>query len=839
MSAIDEPRLLHVDDDPAVLDLTAAFLDRELDWAVTTVTETSVDTALEWLRREPFDCVISDYDMPEMDGLAFFDVVRDRDVGAPFILYTGKGSEEIASQALNAGVTGYFQKGGPDQQRRLANRVGQAIEESRTKTVADRYSTVMEALGYPIYVVDEDGRFEFVNEPFAELTGYDVSTIVGSKPGLIKDDDAVERASDELGSILSSEGPPISRFEVDIVPKEGEPIRCRDHMAALPYDGECFEGSVGILRDVSAERRRARELERRTRAMDEAPIGITMSDPSKPDTPPDLRQRPVPRDDGVRSRGDTRASLSVPPGHRYRRRLGRRASCGRRRRRVRDDHDPHRAARGRGVPEPGEPHASPRRGRRRRPLGGFSRGRHRPVIRTRRRPHAPVRAAILSALRRRISGPRAGRSKSGVRGGEEEPHQHLPEHSEAGRRPEPSVDAGGQQADERPGDHRDGHHDGHGRHHGARSRLLRPEGHRQRGGVGRGNGHDPDRGLGPRTRQPGGVRRRRRRRQERPYRCAGARRLHRGRYPTRHRRRDAGRVREGDRQPRADSRGRGRVRRPGHHERRNPWRERSRGSGGERTEPRRQRRPGGDRRATTEEYDLDAGPDPATFAAAEPEPPRAALDDPAYAVGIGPGNPAYLTRRGARAIHEADVVVGFETVVDFVADETEADLLTCGYADEAATLETFARRIREGHRGTAVLMGDPNHSGYQFLGKVERAVDVSVTVVPGVSSLQVAASRARTPMENAAFVTLHRSGDRHLLVLPRPFDWMPGDVADLLVDSGADPDLDALVLERLAHDDERVTRTTLGDLRGSAGGSDRESTPYSDLSVLVMRTEGA
>jgi PAS domain S-box-containing protein len=143
----------------------------------------------------------------------------------------------------------------------------------------------MEALGYPIYVVDEDGRFEFVNEPFAELTGYDVSTIVGSKPGLIKTDDAVERASDELGAILSSEGPPISRFEVDIVPKAGEPIRCRDHMAALPYDGECFEGSVGILRDVSAERRRSRELERRTRAMDEAPIGITMSDPSQADTP--------------------------------------------------------------------------------------------------------------------------------------------------------------------------------------------------------------------------------------------------------------------------------------------------------------------------------------------------------------------------------------------------------------------------------------------------------------------------------------------------------------------------------------------------------------------------
>jgi cobalt-precorrin-7 (C5)-methyltransferase len=252
------------------------------------------------------------------------------------------------------------------------------------------------------------------------------------------------------------------------------------------------------------------------------------------------------------------------------------------------------------------------------------------------------------------------------------------------------------------------------------------------------------------------------------------------------------------------------------------------------------------------DYDLDAGPDPATVAAAHPEPSRDDLDDPVYAVGIGPGNPAYLTRRGARAISEADAVVGFETVVDLVADETEADLLTCSYADEASTLSAFADRIADGDRGAAVLMGDPNHSGYQFLGKVERAVDAPVTVIPGISSLQIAASRARTPMEDAEFVTLHKSGDldtdldrlvdavgdRHLLVLPRPFDWMPGDIAALLVDAGADPGLDALVLERLTHDDERVTRTTLGGLRESAGGADRESTPYSDLSVLVVRSAG-
>ncbi|SEH40365.1 precorrin-6Y C5,15-methyltransferase (decarboxylating) [Halopenitus malekzadehii] len=277
-------------------------------------------------------------------------------------------------------------------------------------------------------------------------------------------------------------------------------------------------------------------------------------------------------------------------------------------------------------------------------------------------------------------------------------------------------------------------------------------------------------------------------------------------------------------------------------------------------------------------YDLETGPDPATLAAAEPEPdgtPEAdgAVSDesatgptdpgvpPVYAVGIGPGNPEYLTPRARRAVREADVVVGFETVRSFLTDamSVDAEVLSCGYRDEADTLAAFADRVADGAAGTAVLMGDPNHSGYQFVGKVQSAVDRPVRVIPGISSLQIAASRARTPMEATTFVTLHKSGDvdedlarlrddvgdRHLLVLPRPFDLMPEDVAaDLLETADADPSLEALVLERLTHPDEQITRTTLGELAaartdGSAASETGEegsaTSTFSDLSVLVVR----
>ncbi|MFC4246407.1 cobalt-precorrin-7 (C(5))-methyltransferase [Natribaculum luteum] len=259
----------------------------------------------------------------------------------------------------------------------------------------------------------------------------------------------------------------------------------------------------------------------------------------------------------------------------------------------------------------------------------------------------------------------------------------------------------------------------------------------------------------------------------------------------------------------------------------------------------------------SDEYDLESGPDPATFAAAQSEPDiDEAADDPVYAVGVGPGNLEYLTPRGERAIREADVVVGFSTVVEFVAECTDADLLTCGYEDEAEALAEFAERVANGESGTAVAMGDPNHSGYQFVGKVQDAVEredpeIPVRVIPGISSLQVAASRARTPKEDSEFVTLHKSGDleadmerlasavgqRHLLVLPRPYDVMPGDVAEFLLEHDADPNLEALVLEKLTHDDERVYRFTLGELVEHAGGDGKAETPFSDLVVLAVRRE--
>jgi PAS domain S-box-containing protein len=259
--------ILHVDDDPGFLDLTESFLETELD-AVEVTTVNSPDEVLAVLDSQSVHCVVCDYEMPGTDGLELLDTVRDHYSDLPFILYTGKGSEEIAAKAINAGVTGYLQKGGPDQHRRLANRVKHAATEYRAQIESERYSTVLRALGYPIYVVNADAEFEYVNQAFVDLVGYSREEIIGSTPSKVKSEEGVRRANDTLAALISSTGPETQQFHVDIQTKDGDTVPCYDHMAALPFDDE-FRGSVGILRDATREQQQREELIRQNERLDE------------------------------------------------------------------------------------------------------------------------------------------------------------------------------------------------------------------------------------------------------------------------------------------------------------------------------------------------------------------------------------------------------------------------------------------------------------------------------------------------------------------------------------------------------------------------------------------
>jgi len=121
--------ILYVDDEPGLLEIGKMFLEQGGRFSVETIT--SAAEALEILRTEHYDAIISDYQMPVMDGIEFLKRVRASGNTIPFIIFTGRGREEIVIQALNEGADFYLQKGGEplSQFAELAHKIRQAVQQ--------------------------------------------------------------------------------------------------------------------------------------------------------------------------------------------------------------------------------------------------------------------------------------------------------------------------------------------------------------------------------------------------------------------------------------------------------------------------------------------------------------------------------------------------------------------------------------------------------------------------------------------------------------------------------------------------------------------------------------
>ncbi|WP_436903503.1 PAS domain S-box protein [Halovenus halobia] len=147
MSDTADIQVLHVDDDPAVTEITAEVLERERD-RLDVDTAHSASEGADTLAAESFDCIVCDYQMPGQTGLEFLETIREEYPELPFILYTGRGSEAVASDAIAAGATDYLQKAsGTEQYELLANRIENAVEQYRSHQRATELNRIHNITG--------------------------------------------------------------------------------------------------------------------------------------------------------------------------------------------------------------------------------------------------------------------------------------------------------------------------------------------------------------------------------------------------------------------------------------------------------------------------------------------------------------------------------------------------------------------------------------------------------------------------------------------------------------------------------------------------------------------
>ncbi|MGQ0791092.1 MAG: precorrin-6y C5,15-methyltransferase (decarboxylating) subunit CbiE [Nitrosopumilaceae archaeon] len=217
-----------------------------------------------------------------------------------------------------------------------------------------------------------------------------------------------------------------------------------------------------------------------------------------------------------------------------------------------------------------------------------------------------------------------------------------------------------------------------------------------------------------------------------------------------------------------------------------------------------------------------------------------------YAVGVGPGSPDYITKIVETIIQNSDIVVGYKYTLKTIEE------LLVGKEVYEITMQTQEEVYQKVQKklGEKILVipftGDVNFSESEV---VDRLIEIfgDIQIVPGISSIQVAASRAKIPLDKSRIITMHISTSIeqekielqkalldgfNVVLVPRPWSkeptkhFMPAEIALYLKKNGFNTKkLKVYVFENLTTDNETVFVGMVKDL---------EKKEFSDLSVMVF-----
>lgn len=248
-------RILLIDDEPALLEIAKTFLQREKGYKVDV--SLSAEEALDILKRDRFDVIVSDYYMPGMNGIELLKKLKSAGDTTPYILFTGRGREDVAIDALNNGASFYLKKDGDPKSQfaELVNMIetsaGQARAKELLRTSEEKYRRLVELAQEGIWVIDPNAITTYVNPRMAEMLGYTPEEMMGRPIFAFMDERGKEAARIGLDRRKHGVNEP---YDSELLRKDGQRVYAIMQTASMMDEAGNFSGGIAVLTDVTARR---------------------------------------------------------------------------------------------------------------------------------------------------------------------------------------------------------------------------------------------------------------------------------------------------------------------------------------------------------------------------------------------------------------------------------------------------------------------------------------------------------------------------------------------------------------------------------------------------------
>lgn len=223
-----------------------------------------------------------------------------------------------------------------------------------------------------------------------------------------------------------------------------------------------------------------------------------------------------------------------------------------------------------------------------------------------------------------------------------------------------------------------------------------------------------------------------------------------------------------------------------------------------------------------------------------------------FVVGVGPGNNKYITDIAREKIQLSNYIVGYKytlKIIEHLFDKNNQFVYEVNMKNQEATYQNIYKKMRDGEFCLIPFTGDVNFSESEVVDRLlEIFGDENVEIIPGISSIQIASSKSRVPIDKSHIISFHVTSDiklkkielikavldgKNVILVPRPWlnnlskNFMQSDIAFFLKSNGINTsEIDVWVFEYLT-DSEKETI-----FRGKI--SDLENKKFSDLSVIVI-----